>query len=300
MTDATSPAAAPVLSQEEQDLNANMDAFFEHRLDDDLFVSESDPTPAAVEPEPAPAADPTPIQPTTNAEPAAVENAGDGEEPIDAGLLASLVLGTSPAPTPTPTAVEAPAPAPVESPAGDDDKPYMPLQAKRGMIPPQVLDTIFNSEDPGQREDALIGVLTSWGNAILAMADNRVKEFHAPRMVQAQAQTVEAQRHAVETQQDFYGAFPDLQEVPQLVARVAQVIAQQNPQAKYGPEMRDKIGKTARAFAKQTGITLKGAAPAAKVEAPQPFVTGSARPAPASSNAGFGPEDMLGLMDAGF
>lgn len=171
----------------------------------------------------------------------------------------------------------------------------MPIKPEAIRLPQAQLDAIFRSEDPQEQERALVNLMASWMNAGIALMDSRMKEHYAPQFVQQSQQVFATQAATRAIEEDFFGAYPDLQGQTALIERVAAHFAKTNPQAKWGPELRDKIGTNARALAKQLGIKLAGA-PQAQPQAPaQPFVVDSARPASAmpSGQVDYGPAAMV-------
>lgn len=302
-----SEAPKPVL---EQSLDENIAAFFDYSMSDPMEGVGQQETPAESaqpNPEPQPVAQPvvqpeTPTPPTSNVEPATGGQTEGGAPEVDQDLIAAVMLGGLPsgaAPQPTQDRAE----TTPQNPEPSAESVYQPLVPKRGMIPPQVLDTIFNSDDPLQREDALTNLLTSWGNAILQMSEDRVREFHMPRIVQT-SQAVQLQEQQVRAiQEDFYsGENAPLRKVPQLVERVTNAYAQKNPNARYGPEMKQSIATATRELAKRLGIALEGPAPAPATPQ-QPFIAGSARPNGTGDIPKYDPTDpatVLDLADAGF
>lgn len=277
MTDVTQAPA--VAEPSETELEANMAEFFGHRLADPIEdeAPAQEPTPVAEQSATPPVSlNPSPA-PAPNAEPAASQNEG-GDTEIDAGLMAEVMLGAAPAPVETPAAPVAETPA--ATPPSSGEQLYMPIKAETIRIPQAQLDSIFRSEDPVEQERALTNLMAGWMNAGLAMMDQRMKEHYVPQISQQAHQvTVSAQR-AQEVENDFFSTYPDLRAAPQLVQRVGAYFSKQNPNAKWGPELKAQIGDNARKLARQMGIKLEGA-PQATPPAPVPFVADSARPSSA-------------------
>lgn len=240
------------------------------------------PQPAAPQaPQPAPANGGTPPATTTQAAPAG-ETATPG---VDPDMLLSM-FGTAPAaPAPTPAASPAPA-APVAS--ADDEVP-MPFTAAM-QVPDALVQTIFESEDPVSRKQALVGLIAAIGNASVGYMEQRIKEFHAPRMASQFQATQVAQQQAAQVSQHFYGANPDLVNYRQVVLKAGEVYMAKNPTAVYNEETAANIAALARQAITSMGLPLQQqangqpqAAPAAPASAPPvvprtPYVAGGVSP----------------------
>lgn len=276
MTDVTQQSA-PVAPEPSVDaLQANMDEFFGHRLADPIEEEASPAQPVVEQAAPSPVPLNPSSTPAPNAEPAASQNEDDDTE-IDPGLMAEVLLGAQPAqPAPTPAAQAPVAPA---SPSSDEQL-YMPIKAESIKIPQTQLEAIFRSEDPQEQERALVGLMAGWMNAGIALMDQRMKEHYVPQIATQAHQTTVSAQAAAQIENDFYGTYPDLRAAPQLVQRVGQHFSKLDPQAKWGPELKAKIGDNARKLAKQMGIKLEGA-PAPAAAPAVPFVADSARPSSA-------------------
>lgn len=275
MTDVTQTQqpAEPAVSE----LEANMAEFFGHRLSDPM-EPEATPEPVA-EPTPTvPAAMPAAVElnpsstPAPNAEPAASTNEGDEPE-VDAGLMQDVMLGNAPVPTPAPKEA---APA-ASDPPSSGEQLYMPIKAETIRIPQAQLDSIFRSEDPVEQERALTNLMAGWMNAGIAMMDQRMKEHYVPQISQQAQQSTASAQAAAQVESDFYSSYPDLKAAPQLVQRVGAYYSKMDPNAKWGPDLKAKIGDNARLLAARMGIKLEGA-PVKPTPAATPFVADSARP----------------------
>jgi hypothetical protein len=182
-------------------------------------------------------------------------------------------------------------------------------------IPPALLDTIFNSEDPNQRQQALGALMAALGNAVVGYVEERVIKHHSPRLVE-QFQTAAALREQqAAVGRDFYGRHPDLEPYRDFVLRAGEVYMQNNPNAVYDEPTREAIAALARTALKQLGHNVGQPAPAASaapaaapaapapVAAPRmPYMAGGATPGgpletPTDPN---GPADIFDQMTGGF
>jgi hypothetical protein len=292
MTDQSTPAAPLTVPEAETlSFDTQMDAWLNHDFGvaDEAAAEEAaagGDGPAAVEGavvEPKAPAAPEPKEPAATPEPKAAPTAGNEPAPaatpeaVDPALMAAMVGLTEPTkPAAAPTV---PAPAAV-----DDNADYTPLPPVL-KLDDNLINTIFQSEDPNQQKAALGTLLSNYGNALMALADRRMRDHYAPKVVE-QVQSAQTQRAAVDAMNaDFYGTFPDLNNQRAVVAKAFNVVAQQHPELKYGPEARDKVGNLARAALRQMGVVAPAAAAAAtppvkaKPKASVGYVAGGARPA---------------------
>lgn len=218
-----------------------------------------------------------------------------GAQPeVDPALLAAMSGLATGAPAPSSVAPNEVQPQPVETkvtPAlsADEDKfqPFTP----EFKLPPAIISGIFESEDTATREQALVGLLSSFGNAICQTIYATAQKEWLPKSFEqhygAAQQRTQEQAVASAVSEDFYGAFPELKEYKPAVQRAMQVIASQDPKVGYSPELRDKVGALARAALAQAGVVLKPAQKAALTgdskQAPTPkgstpFEAGGSRP----------------------
>ena len=301
------PSSGPVTVEGDSDFDAQLSAFLNHRLGDDV---EGDSPQAAAEPAtgtlelPETPADgsappaPQESQPAENLSPTpeAAANAPQGaatpaapaaaQDQVDPNLLIQMMGLTQPQPpAPQGQPQVAPPAQPATSAPADDDAPYAPFQANF-RLPPAVTQAIFESEDSGQREQALVALLASFGNAVIQVADQRIKEHHAPRFQASVTESFETQQAARSIKADFDQAFPDLAQYGPIVKRAFEVVAATDPNAPYSEAMRNKVGNLARTTLRQM---LGSAAPqpnpapapavATKANPGKMFVAGGARPA---------------------
>lgn len=266
------------------------------------------PTPTTQAPQAvsAPTAQPT-IQtstPAANGTQAPAAPAEGEQDAVDPALLAAVLMpGHAPASQPQPSTQ--PQTPPTQAATEEEGKPWFPIDPTGVQLPPQLVQTLFNSEDPNQQTQALVQIMASWGNALASMMDQRVREHYQPRFLESATRQYQEQHQAAAVAQDFYGAFEDLRQFPQVVANVARAMHQQNPDLKYDPKARDAIGRTAREVISRMGLTKTAPAPASASPqpAPAPAATpavfdGMARPAPSgpAQTQEFGPELMADLV----
>lgn len=302
-THETSATPTPVMTAPAGETSTVTDADFDANWKDFLGHDFGDDAPAAPTPQPTPAASPAPAAPAGVAPP--VDPAGaplspspvqanggltppatvghEGTSPqVDPNLLMAMMGTAQPAPVaPAPTAAPA-SPAPAGAPASD--APWEPFAANF-QLPPALTEVLFRSEDPAEQGAALVNLLSSFGNAVAQVVEQRITTHHAPRMQEQFSTATTERQQAAAVHNDFYGTHTDLQPYAAIVKRAGEVFFQHNPTAQWSPENRDKIAELARATAKQLGYQLTGKAAAAPVAvapgtaAPQPtYVAGAARP----------------------
>lgn len=290
-------AVAPELS----DFDKQLDEFLNHSMMDDA------PAGDAVDPEPkvnvsppapvvgAPAVDPSSapkgageVDPTTG-EPAKAPAAADPAV-VDPALVMEVLGFTAPA-APAPAATPAPAAStasgePAPSAPAADDAPFMPFR-NDFKLPVEMTSALFESEDSETRSKALVALLSSAMNTLAQVVDERVKQYHAPRIAQQFEGRQNYERNLNNFKADFYGetgGYPDLLPYESIVGRTIQVLAKQNPNMPW-PEARERVATLARTVVKQ--MTGKDITPAPKVPAAAPpakpahdaFLTGGGRPA---------------------
>lgn len=242
--------------------------------------------------QPAPANGGTP--PATTTQPAPAGETAKTE--VDPGLLFKMF---SAEPKAEPAAPAQPVTSAPPAASQDADEIPMPFTAQLN-LPDALVQTLFESEDPVQRKQALSALMAALGNAVVGYVETRVKEFHTPKLVQQfeTAQSVKAQAAAVG--QHFYGTYPELAQYKQVVERAGKIVLDGNPTAAYSEEIAAQIAGLARAALAQMGKSI-GTAPApvtpaapqqqaAPSPAPTPYVAGGVTPGgpldqPADSNS---------------
>ena len=320
MTDTTAPTQAPAPAPASHETSATPtpvtsesvqsaeDAAFEQNLREFLGHDFSEPESAA-QPQPAPVAQPSSETPVAPAAPAGVAppvdpagapvspspvqanggltppaNAGhEGTSPqVDPNLLMAM-MGQAQPTAPTPAAQPETPQAPAAQPT--PPTPWEPFSPDF-QLPPQLTEVLFRSEDPQQQGQALVSLLSSFGNAIAQTVEHRITTHHAPQLQSAFVQEATARQQSAAVHADFYGAHEDLKPYTAIVKRAGEVFFAQNPNATYSPEVRDKIATLARAAAAQFGYKVGQPAPAAPTavapgtQAPNlGYVAGAARPA---------------------
>lgn len=231
-------------------------------------------------------------------------------EDVDPALLAAMAgLATAPKPASEPAAPAASGTSAdgnkpdAGSSEDDDDAPFMPFQPTF-KLDKALSEALFESDDVATREKALVGLLSAFGNTVIAVAEQRIREHHVPRLQEATLSQFQQVQVSRAVQQDFYAAFPELSEYKPAVVKAMEVIQNQNPGAPYTEELRNKVGALARAALTQAGVKLPArpgtqpASSAAPAPAPSPapaadvpFEAGGARPA--MSGGDNGPADIL-------
>jgi hypothetical protein len=267
-TDTGAPTEAPNLSAMETNLMQFLDPTYDDQRPAEEPAAEGTPDPQAAQAEQAPAVESAPPAPSNapKAEPVA-------EEGTDPALLAKFFT------TEKPTEQAAPAPAVAEQPKAPE--PWAPFQAPLE-LPPQLAAALFESDDTQIRAQALGVVINSIGNGIAQLVEKRFQEHYAPQM-QSQILAAQTQRSAAERiDQDFYGAYPQLAAHRDVVGKAFGILAQQKPDAVYGPEIRKQAGELAIAALSKMGVQFQTATPTpapAKPAPQQQYIAGSARPA---------------------
>lgn len=289
----TSATPTPVTTEtpaaEPTDWDREWQEFLGHDLRDEP-TSSPEPTPAASPSSPAaptgvavPVApvgapvSPSPVQANGGTPPAIAGHEGTSPE-VDPNLLFA-VLGGQPV---TPAAAPQPTPAMPEPAPSSPEGPWEPFQPNF-QLPAAVTDAIFRSEDPQQQSTALVNLLSSFGNAVAQVMEQRITAVHAPRMQEQFTNATVERQQAAAVNQDFYSNHADLKPFSQIVRKAGEVFFQKNPQATYTAETRNQIAALARTAAKQLGYNVgqPAAAPVAVAPgnaAPALFVAGAARP----------------------
>lgn len=290
----TQSAPAPAPEAERSDFDKNLDDF----LGRDLLAEMTDggATPPASSAPSAPAAQTTPpggVQPapagaTPSIQPAPASGGttppATTTQPAPAGETAppqevnpELLLQMFGAATP-PAAAAPTTPTPAAAPANaDDDEVFAPFTSQM-QLPQQLVSTIFESEDPVQRQNALSAMIAAIGNASVAAMEQRIKDFHAPRMAQQFQAAQQAQASAKHVETHFYGANPDLAPYKQIVTKAGEVYLNANPTAVYDESTAAAIAALARRALQQMGHTVAPPAGAPTPTPPQPAPSGATPP----------------------
>lgn len=282
------------------------------------------PAPAGATNQPAPQAWPTQVQPAgqpaspltgqANTPTGVAPVAGGGQQPeVDPNLLAAMMLGGQAAPAapqaqppvqtqPAPVQQTQPQPQgqPQGQPEGQQPASWTPFNAGF-QLPPEFQEALFNGE-PQQQAQALTALMTSLGNTITSMVEQRFTSHYAPQMQQQIVERQSYEQQARSVAADFYGANADLAPYKQVVLRAGEVYAQANPGMQYDEKARNAIAALARRSLQQMGVAL--AAPQAQpltmaapqAQAPQPFIADGARPE--VYGGAEDPNSPAGLLDA--
>jgi hypothetical protein len=299
---------------ENADFKSNFDAFMNMNLGDTPEEVFEEAPPADTPPsqdgtgttneEPTSVASSTPATPTQEAQGTPPTETVAGEPEVAPALLAEMMLGqgTSPAPA----AVETPSTPPSSTPTEEGFKPFGTFQ-----IPEPIMAALFEAEDPKTRHDALVSLLSSFGNAITSAVEDRFTASYENRLVTTLRSKIQDTETRVAINSDFYGEYPELAPYIAYVQRAGEVYAKHNPNATYG-SARDEIAKLAFATLKSAGLLASGplpprskrqqkeTTPAVKPKAATPpvpngngFEAGSVRPGGIGSKTEFGPGDLL-------
>lgn len=308
MSEANSAPAAsegqnPV--EEANGFDAEFAAFLGHSFDEpeDDPSPQSEETPAGAEPPPqgeTPAKEPEGATPEpASAETPAVETPPADAQPdpeIDPADLAAFTgLGQQ-----SPQQQQAPAdgaPGKDPSPATqEEDETFAPFQPTF-KLKPEMSAALFESEDANVREQALVGLLSSFGNAITQVMEQRIKEYHAPRLASNIQGTMIERQAAAAVDQHFYGKYPELHQFRPAVQRAFKVLADKDPKIQYSEDLAERVAKLAAQGLKASGINVSvkalqkqaaaapaGSPKASKEKAPgSGFEAGGTRPAMSNS-----------------
>jgi hypothetical protein len=312
MTDTTAAQGeAPAISQEQADLNANMESFFSFQFEP-AEGTEREPDPqfkeqTLEEEQPSGSAPSQSASTPDNAETPSASTEGGGDQPaqeqpkdggtpaessVDPAALLAMINGSTPAP-----AGDQPQPKPNSAPAGEEEtSDYTPFQGEI-KIDPALSAALFEAEDVGTRDAALGKLIAGIANSVTAVMERRIVEHHRPKFLESftssQAQ-VQAKARVEGMLFDEVSGFPELRAHPDVVAKAFQVIAARNPELKLEDAL-PQVGALARKFVEQTtGIALASGrkAPAPQAQQQQqapvkqvppspkkaPFLAGGSRP----------------------
>lgn len=165
---------------------------------------------------------------------------------------------------------------PTETPAPAAEADWVPFPTMVNM-PPQIMEMI-RSEDDAVSAQGMSMVVTAVANKSALAAVEYMTKTVLPRFQERYAQERQVNEHLLQIQTDFYQAFPDLRAHAKLVEKATNLVIQRetakNPNAVWGPAIRDQVGKVSRQFLQQLNVTQTPAPPAA----PPAFVSGGSRP----------------------
>lgn len=254
------------------------------------------PVPVAA-PVPAPAPVPATVEPTS------VPQGTVADATIEAGKVVAAdpnkvdpadiieMLGFGKGTTAAPPSGDVTKAAPVSTPAAPNDEPFVPFNTD-WKLPAAMTAALFEAEDSETRGKALVGLISGAMNTLAQVVDQRIKEFHAPRIVEGWNGQQQAARTQAEFVEDFYsenGGYPDLRPYGQIVRRAIEVTVGKNPTATWAGSKAD-VAKLARAVVQQmTGQPAPVATKAAPAPLPpakaqdQAFIADGARPAGAGN-----------------
>lgn len=169
-------------------------------------------------------------------------------------------------------------PKPSETPAPAAEADWVPFPNAVSM-PQQIMDMV-RSEDDATSAQGMSLIVTTVANQSAKAAVKHIVDHVLPKFYEQAAQEQQVSGHLRQIQTDFYQAFPDLLPHAKLVEKATNLVIQRetakNPNAVWGPEIRDQVGKATRGLLQKLGVT-QPVAPPAPPAAP-PFVAGSARP----------------------
>lgn len=303
---------AEVAAPEMSDFDKQLDEFLNHSMlddgDDAVGAEPQVNAPPAVDPAAVPA----------EGLPSATKVAGEGDPPVGepakapaaadpAAVDPALVMevlgfkaGPAAQPKAAPTGEAAPKSDAPPAPAGADDPnaPFMPFR-NDFKLPVEMTTALFESEDSETRSRALVALLSSALNACAQVVDERIKEFHAPRIMQAYEGKRNFDNNLENFRNDMFGdsGFPELRPYEEVVGKAIQALARAPGGANMPwEEAKVKVAALARTAVKQlTGqditpqVKSTAAAPAPKKPAHDAFLTDGARPAgigdPADANS---------------
>jgi len=199
----------------------------------------------------------------------------NADDAVDPALLAAMHGLASPEPKKEPAPSVAPdkdKTAPTTS--SDEEEDFMPFEPNF-RLSPQVVSALFEAEDMETREKALVGLLSSYGNAVAATVVAHVQKTVLPGALTKFSESVvqDQTRNAVTT--SFYSAFPELEGYKPAVQRAFAIIAEKEPNLQWGEATAKRIARLVEATLKQSGIpiTVKGLqTPATSAKTPLPPV----------------------------
>ena len=240
----------------------------------------------------------TPTQPAPSNAPVA-EPPAQQEPQVDQELLATFLNLKTPEQQPVTPAAQPTAPAAPAAP-----EPYTPFPDTVA-VPPQVLERLFNSDDPQVQAQTLGTLIAAIGNSVAQVMEQRIQSHHYGQIQSQAMSSFRQQSEAQRIDSDFYCAYPDLMAHRQLVTKGFQAVLEKNPGAEYSPEVRDRVGALVRGVLAKAGIQTQTPTPVVQpaVTPPtaaqpatakkQPYVAGNARPGNYQQPNGSDPASML-------
>jgi hypothetical protein len=166
---------------------------------------------------------------------------------------------------------------PTETPAPAAEADWVPFPTMVNM-PPQIMEMI-RSEDDAVSAQGMSMVVTAVANKSALAAVEYMTKTVLPKFQERYAQERQVNEHLQQIQTDFYQAFPDLRAHAKLVEKATNLVIKRetakNPNAVWGPAIRDQVGKTTRSFLQTLGVAQPVAPPAPPAPA---FVSGGSRP----------------------
>jgi hypothetical protein len=166
---------------------------------------------------------------------------------------------------------------PTETPAPAAEADWVPFPTMVNM--PQPIMEMIRSEDDTVSAQGMSMVVTAVANKSALAAVEYMTKTVLPKFQERYAQERQVNEHLQQIQTDFYQAFPDLRAHAKLVEKATNLVIQRetakNPNAVWGPAIRDQVGKTTRSFLQKLGVAQPVAPPAPATPA---FVSGGSRP----------------------
>ncbi len=169
-------------------------------------------------------------------------------------------------------------PKTTETPAPTAETDWVPFPQAVTM-PQQIMDMI-RSDDDATSAQGMSLVVTTVANQSAKAAVKHIVENVLPQFYERASLEQQVNGHLRQIQTDFYQSFPDLLPHAKLVEKATNLVIQRetakNPNAVWGPEIRDQIGKATRSLLVKLGVTQPAAPPAPPP--PPAFVSGGSRP----------------------
>jgi hypothetical protein len=219
-----------------------------------------EPTPAPASPIPAPVAAPASATPTAASDGAPTETPASGEgaaapaaPAVDQADLAAMLGLASPA---TSAAPEPASSEPTSSSASEAEGTFQPFKPDF-RLPPAMTAALFEAEDTETRAQALVNLLSAFGNTMTQTIEQRIMEHHLPQFQArlVEGQSVERVRGAVLSY--FHNEFPELQPYQEAVRKAMAVVARKDPTRPTSPELMTEIGELTHAALKASGIVIE-------------------------------------------
>ena len=221
----------------------------------------------------APAGDQQPKETLDGGEAGDTVAAGEAADEIDPAALMEMLAGKPAAKT----TEEVPA----EGQPDAEPETFRPFANPIGLAP-ATIEALFEAEDTGTRAAALGALLQGMGNAITAVVEKRIAEFHAPKIQAEYSARAQQETAAKQVQETFYSeanfAYLRPYQASGVVGKAFDIIAAKHPDLTFEQAM-PKVGALARAFIKQS--TGKDPGPVAV----QPQTTPNPKPKPPGSFA---------------